>query len=194
MTIIHSPVLLVERNPKKCSSTANVANNILVISNPTYTFEISIDEQVVAFMFEGKYAPKVPTCSVNDMLRNTVKHVIQAEGARQVVINAVLDKVWTSDKYDLHHIRNLYLISNTLGTHNSMAVHGEWGILKKIPVSADYYKLVYDQTVLGIDYLDCSNQKLSLIDFNLKDHSEKTRQFAWIPCKLLYMFVKVADE
>ena len=47
-------------------------------------------------MFEGKYAPKVPTCSVIDMLRNTVKHVIQAEGARQVVINAVLDKVWTS--------------------------------------------------------------------------------------------------
>ena len=75
-----------------------------------------------------------------------------------------------------------------------MAVNGEWGILKKIPVSADYNQVIYDQTVFGMDYLDCSNQKLSLIDFNLKDHSEKTRQFAWIPCKLLYMFVKVAAE
>ena len=106
------------------------------------TFEISIDEQVVAFRFEGKYSPKVPTCSVNDMLRNTVKHVIQAEGARQVVLNAVLDKVWTSGYVDLHHIRNLYFISNTLGTHQSMAVHGKWGILQKIPISAEYNKLI----------------------------------------------------
>ena len=77
------------------------------------------------------------------MLRNTKRNIIQADGARQVVTNAVLDKVWTSGYVDLHHIRYLYLISNTLGTHNSMAVNGEWGILKKIPVSADYKHLVY---------------------------------------------------
>ena len=71
------------------------------------------------------------------MLRNTVEHSFPAEEARQVVINAVLEKVWTSGYVDLHHIRNLYLISNTLGTHNSMAVNGELGILKKIPVNAE---------------------------------------------------------
>ena len=71
------------------------------------------------------------------MLRNTVKNIIPAEEARQVVLNAVLDKVWTSGYVDVHHIRNLYLISNILRTHNSMAVNGEWGILKKIPVNAD---------------------------------------------------------
>ena len=64
------------------------------------------------------------------MLRNTVPKMIQAVGARQVVINAVLDTVWTSGYVDLHPIRNIYLISNTLGTSNSMAVNGEWGILK----------------------------------------------------------------
>ena len=118
-------------------TTANLANNIIIISIPSDTFDIFIDEQVVAFMLEDKYTPKVPTCSVNAVLRNPVKHSFPAEEARQVVINAVLEKVWTSGYVDLHHIRNLYLISNTLGTHNSMAVNGELGILKKIPVNAD---------------------------------------------------------
>ena len=64
------------------------------------------------------------------------KNIIQADGARQVVIHAVLDNVWTAGYVDLHHIIHLYLISNARGTY-SMALNGEWGILKKIPVSAD---------------------------------------------------------
>ena len=43
--------------------------------------------------------------------------------------------------------------------------------LKKFPVSVDYHQLIYDQTVLGMGYLDCSNQTLSLIDLKLKDHN-----------------------
>ena len=82
--------------PTNFVSTANLANNIIIISNPTDTFEIFIDEQVVAFMIEVTYTPKVPTCSVNDVLRNTVENIIPAEEARQVGIIVVLDKVWTS--------------------------------------------------------------------------------------------------
>ena len=92
-------------------------------------------------MYMGLYTAKVPTCSVNDMLRNTVPKKIQAVGARQVVINAVLDTVWTSNYVDLHPIRSLYLISNTLGTSNSVAVNGKWGILEN-PVRADYNRLI----------------------------------------------------
>ena len=29
--------------------------------------------------------------------------------------------------------------------------------------------MIYDSTVLGMDYLDCSNQTLSRIDFKVKD-------------------------
>ena len=39
---------------------------------------------------------------------------------------------------------------------------------KANPVSSDYNLLKYDQTCLGMDYLDFSNQKLSIIDFNIK--------------------------
>ena len=73
-----------------------------------------------------------------------------ADGATEVVTNAELPRHWASGYVVLQHIRNLYLISNTLGTHNSMSVNGEWGILKKIPVSVDSNQLIYDQTVLGM--------------------------------------------
>jgi hypothetical protein len=102
--------------PTRFVSTVNLANNTIIISNLTDTFEIFTDEQVLAFMFEGRYTSKVPTCSVNDMLQNTVKQIIKADGATQVVTNAVLPKFWTSGYVNLHRIRNLYLTSNTLDT------------------------------------------------------------------------------
>ncbi|MFM7985302.1 MAG: hypothetical protein ACKPKO_38885 [Candidatus Fonsibacter sp.] len=43
--------------------------------------------------------------------------------------------------------------------------------LRKNLVSAGYNEIVYDQTALGMDYLDCSNQTLSRIDFKIKDHN-----------------------
>ena len=54
---------------------------------------------------------------------------------------------------DLLPIRNLYLVSNTLGTHNTTSVNGEWGILKRIHVHDCYNEMVYDQTVWGMGCL-----------------------------------------
>ena len=75
-----------------------------------------------------------------------------------------------------------------------MAVNGKWGILKKIPVSANYNQLIYDQTVLGMDYLDCSRQTLSLIDFELKDHTKEVVNLRGNHARFSIIFVKVADE
>ena len=47
-------------------------------------------------MYEHAYPTKIPVCSVNDRFPYTKRNIIQVNGARQVVIIAVLDKVWTS--------------------------------------------------------------------------------------------------
>ena len=75
-----------------------------------------------------------------------------------------------------------------------MDVNGEWGILKKIPVSADYNQLIYDQTVLDMDYLNCSNQTLLLIDFKLEDHTGEVVNLHGNHVRFSIIFVKVADE
>ena len=92
-------------------------------------FEILTDTQVVALMYMGVYPAQIPTCSVSDMLQNTVMQIIKDDGATQVVTNAVLPEFLTSRYVNLHPSHNIYLMSNTLGTHNLMALSGEWGIL-----------------------------------------------------------------
>ena len=50
-----------------------------------------------------------------------------------------------------------------------MSISGERAIVKKVPVTSGYGEIIHDQTVLGIDFLDCSHQTLSRIGFQLKD-------------------------
>ena len=129
------------------------------------------------------------------MLHNTFPQFIRPDINPPVNPNdASLPDYWVSGYLNLHPIRNQYLISNTLGTHNSMTVNDEWGILKKIPVSADYNQWIYDQAVLGMYYLDCSNQTLSLIDFKLKDHTGEVVNLHGGRVSFSIIFVKDADE
>ena len=52
---------------------------------------------------------------------------------------------------------------------STMSVSGDRSIVKKIPVNAGYGEMIFDQSVVGIDYLDCSRQTSSRIGFQLKD-------------------------
>ncbi|MFM7986304.1 MAG: hypothetical protein ACKPKO_44025 [Candidatus Fonsibacter sp.] len=109
-----------------------------------------------ALISGGQFTGSFPLNSINTVIKNTASKTVQTSDS------------FTSGFVDLFPIRNLYLISNTLGTNNSISINGEWGILKKIPDNAGYNEIVSDQAALGMDYLDCSNQTLSRIDFNIK--------------------------
>jgi hypothetical protein len=50
-----------------------------------------------------------------------------------------------------------------------MSVAGDRNIVKKIPVNAPHGDVIFDQTVTGMDYLDCSRQTLSRLSFQLRD-------------------------
>jgi hypothetical protein len=70
---------------------------------------------------------------------------------------------------DLFPLRNIYMTSSGLGNFNTMTVTGERNVIKKIPVNAGHGEVIFDQTVTGMDYLDCSHQTLSRISFQLRD-------------------------
>ena len=65
--------------------------------------------------------------------------------------------------------RNIYLSSPNLGTYTTLGSRGESNILKKIPVTSSYGYLIVDSNTSNHDFLDCSDQTLSTIEFNLKD-------------------------
>ncbi|MFM7980895.1 MAG: hypothetical protein ACKPKO_16410, partial [Candidatus Fonsibacter sp.] len=59
---------------------------------------------------------------------NYINTVIQ-----HTVPKSATNESFKSGFVDRFPIRNLYLISNTIRTNNSMIINGEWGILKKSP-------------------------------------------------------------
>lgn len=118
------------------------------------TFEILTDSQLSS----AGFTTSTPY-SINNILRNFTPQVI----------NTNSNFIWGSGYIDLMPIRNLYIVSSGLGSFNTMSVSGERSIVKKVPVNAGYGEMIFDQSLVGIDYLDCSRQTLSRLSFQLKD-------------------------
>ena len=74
---------------------------------------------------------------------------------------------FTTGYINMYPIRNVYITSYGLGNFNTMSISGERAVVKKVPVTAQYKKIIFDQSVIGMDYLDCSKQTLSRIGFRL---------------------------
>ena len=75
-----------------------------------------------------------------------------------------------------------------------MSLNGERGILKKIPVRASHNELLFDQTILGMDYLDCSNQCISTLDFKLNDSYNNTINLHGNHWSLSIILVRINEE
>ena len=95
-------------------------------------------------------APK----TINDIIRNVRSFPIQTD----VPYIAYLD---------LHPTRNLYLISSSLASYDTISNFGNDTIVKKIPVNANYNEMVVHSSGSGFDYLSVSRRTLRYIDFRL---------------------------
>ena len=69
---------------------------------------------------------------------------------------------------DLLNVRDIY-IHSSLGNHNSIGVHGENSIIKKVSVSSSFGYLVIDSVVAPHDKIDVSRQTLKTMHFTLKN-------------------------
>ena len=101
-------------------------------------------------------APSMVTKSMNTILQN-------------VVLKPFDNTDHVSGYIDIYPLRNIYMTASGLGNFNTMSVAGDRNIVKKIPVTASHGEVIFDQTVTGMDYLDCSRQTLSRLGFALRD-------------------------
>ena len=136
---------------KTSSTSANQSNIIDGVQYTTaLTFEFLTDTQAISLNYP------TPVQSINNYLNNNVPKVNNNASS------------YVSPYVNLNPIRNLYITSGNIGGYNTMSISGERGIIKKVPVRANYNEMIYDDAVLGIDYLDCSRQSLSRLEFQLK--------------------------
>ena len=137
------------------TTSTTSANQSYIVDAVQYTnaltFEILTDKQAISLNYPQ------PVQSINNYLNNNVPK-----------INTYASE-YVSPYVNLNPIRNLYITSGNFGGYNTMSISGERGIVKKVPVIANFNEMIYDDAVLGIDYLDCSRQSLSRLEFQLKD-------------------------
>ncbi len=107
-------------------------------------YEFLTDAQLSTLKAMNIIKTSEPFNSVNNVLRNfTPKANFK-------------DHDYISGFIDLNPVRNLYLSSSNFGNFNTTSITGDSTIIKKIPVNASYNELVFNNVVLGSDYIDCS--------------------------------------
>ena len=69
---------------------------------------------------------------------------------------------------NLQSISNVYITSPNLGSFDTVSAFSH-NIVKKVPVTANYGYMIFDQYMTTNDFLDCSNQTLKTIEFHIRD-------------------------
>ena len=75
---------------------------------------------------------------------------------------------FVSSFINLQPIRNLYLSSLGLGNYNTVDLKGNRSIIKKIPVTAPWNSMIFDNIAYD-DMLSCERQTLKTMNFRLTD-------------------------
>ena len=94
--------------------------------------------------------------TINTIIRNTTQKLI-TESTPYVCY------------LDLFNTRNLYLISSALASYDTVSNFGIDTIIKKIPCTASYNRLITQSSGSTLDGLDVSKRTLRFIDFKLVD-------------------------
>ena len=76
---------------------------------------------------------------------------------------------FNSGPIDLQPIKNIYLSSPNMGSYTTIGPRGERTILKKIPVTAGFNFVIFDNTIIKEEFLDISKQTLSTIHILIHD-------------------------
>ena len=130
--------------------TQKITIKLLNEFKETFSFQIFTDTEL------KEQAPELLNRSMNTFIKN-----FTSKGYNNT------DHV--TGYIDMFPVRNIYMTSTGIGNFNTISVAGDRNRIKTIPVNAPHNEMIFDQTVTGMDYLDCSQQTLSRLGFQLRD-------------------------
>jgi hypothetical protein len=135
-----------------CTVIANTSFNNISITSPNQ-FYLLTDDDVVSLL-----KPTNGPRSLNTILGNRT--------GTSPLYGPNLP--FTSGFLQLTH-NDLYITSPNLGTYTTLGPRGEMNILRKVPVTSTYGYLIVDQATSNHAYLDCSEQTLNTMEFEIRD-------------------------
>ena len=115
-----------------------------------FTFKIFTDAELIAANTDN--TPH----TINTIIRNTAPTIITEAAPYTCFL-------------DLFNTRNLYLTSSALCSYDTVSNFGMDTIVKKIPCTAPYNKMIFQSSGSTLDGLDVSKRTLRYMDFKLVD-------------------------
>jgi hypothetical protein len=142
--------------------TYNASKQTISVSIEYFDFAFLTDDELRAdhmmWPWTGEAYDKNYLQSANGVIKN-----IESKSTIHNTENPLISYI------DLQPIRNIYIKSPNLGNYNTLGLRGECDIIKKVPVTADFNQMIFDNSIVTNDFLDCSRQTLRTLEFILTD-------------------------
>lgn len=141
-----------------CSYVVKTNKISIICNNLQYAFRIITQPELKTIDWTGPSFDRNRPNDINEVLSN-----LNSFSARY---NSVIPYV--SGAINLQPYNNVYIHGSNLCNYNTIGCQNERTILKKVPVSADYNHMIFDQCVLINDYNDVSGNTIKTLYFQLK--------------------------
>lgn len=134
-------------------------NKITVTCNsPIYAFRILTQMELKTIDWTGAAFNRDKPNDINEIISNLDNFSKR--------YNSVIP--YFSGSINLQPFNNVYIHATNLGNYNTIGCLNERTIVKKVPVSADYNHMIFDQCVLINDYNDCGGNTIKTLYFQLR--------------------------
>ena len=130
----------------------------ITCNNNQYAFRIITQPELKTIDWTGASFDRSRPNDINEVLSNLDNFSKR--------YNSVIPYV--SGAINLQPYNNIYIRGTNLCNYNTIGPQNERTILKKVPVSADYNHMIFDQCVLINDYNDVSGNTIKTLYFQLK--------------------------
>jgi len=134
--------------------TYNETLNCITFTNPNtsiYNFKLFANSDLPSI---PDFLPDYNSCAENlGILKTTVIGIGQTVNLSGIIIQ---------------NVDNIYMTSPSIGSFDTICPFSN-NVIKKIPVTVDYGYQIIDQYSATNDYLNCSNQTISSLEFHFRD-------------------------
>ena len=141
-----------------CTYSAKTNKIKIIISNNQYAFRILTPMELKTTDWTGVSFDRNKPAEINEVLSYLDNFSTRS----------LIGIPFESGAINLQPFNNIYIHGNNLCNYNTIGPLNERTILKKVPVSADYNHMIFDQCVLINDYNDCSHNTIKTLYFQLK--------------------------
>ena len=142
-----------------CAYVVKTNKITIACSNSQYEFRIITQPELKTIEWTGG-----PTFDRNKP--NDINEIFSNMNSVSVKHNST--NPFVSGAINLQPFNNIYIHGSNLCNYNTIGPLNERTILKKVPVSADFGHMIFDQCVLINDYNDCGNNTIKTLFFSLK--------------------------